>query len=49
MKEVKKLLYMVAIRGEEVSPFVKLEMISPLLCCLLDPLTDKYCRTRVLP
>ena len=27
-----------------VSPFVKLEIIPPLRCCLLDPVTNKYSR-----
>ena len=30
---------------KKVSPFVKFEIIPPLLKCLLDPLTSKYCRT----
>ena len=29
----------------KVSPFVKSEIILPLLCFLLDPLTNKHCRT----
>ena len=33
------------IRNEKVSPFVKFEIILPLLCFLLDPLTNKHCRT----
>ena len=32
-------------RDEKVSPFVKFEIILPLLCFLLDPLTNKHCRT----
>ena len=36
--------YLVVIRDEKVSPFVKFEIILPLLCFLLDPLTYKYCR-----
>ena len=28
----------------KVSPFVKFEIILPLLCFLLDPLTNKHCR-----
>ena len=31
------------IRHEKVSPFVKFEIILPLLCFLLDPLTNKHC------
>ena len=30
-------------RDEKVSPFAKFEMILPLLCFLLDPLTNKHC------
>ena len=30
------------IRDEKVSPFVKLEIILPLLCFLFDPLTNKH-------
>ena len=33
------------IRDEKVSHFVKFEIILPLLCFLLDPLTNKHCRT----
>ena len=33
------------IREEKVSPFVKFEIILPLLCFILDPLTNKHCRT----
>ena len=36
---------LVVIRYEKVTPFVKFEIILLLLCCLLDPLTNKYCRT----
>ena len=36
---------LVDIRHEKVSPFVKFEIILPLLCFLLDPLTKKHCRT----
>ena len=32
------------IRHEKVSPFVKFEIILPLLCFLLDPLTNRHCR-----
>ena len=32
-------------RDEKVSPFVKFEMILPLFCFLLDPLTNKHCST----
>ena len=33
--------HLVDIRDEKVSPFVKFEIILPLLCFLLDPLTNK--------
>ena len=33
--------YLVAIRDENVSPFVKFEIFLHLLCFLLDPLTEK--------
>ena len=33
---------LVDIKREKVSPFVKFEIIPPLLCFLLDPLTDKH-------
>ena len=36
--------HLVVIRDENVCPFVKCEIIVPLLCCLLDPLTNKHCR-----
>ena len=36
--------YLVVIRDEKVSPFVKFEIILLLLCFLLDPLTNKSCR-----
>ena len=36
--------HLVVIRDEKVSPFVKFEIILPLLCFLLDPLTNKHCR-----
>ena len=36
--------HLVVIRCKKVSPFVKFEIVLPLLCCLLDPLTNKYCR-----
>ena len=36
--------YLVVIRDEKVSPFVKFEIIPPLLCFLLDPLTNKHRR-----
>ena len=35
---------MVVIKYEEVCPFVKFEIILPLICCLLDTLTNKHCR-----
>ena len=37
--------HLVVIRDEKVSPFVKFEKILPILCFLLDPLTNKHCRT----
>ena len=37
--------HLVDIRHEKVSPFVKFEIILPLFCFLLDPLTSKHCRT----
>ena len=37
--------HLVVIRDEKVSPFVKFEIILPLLCFLLDPLTNKHCGT----
>ena len=37
--------HLVDIRDEEVSPFVKSEIILPLLCFLLDPVTNKHYRT----
>ena len=36
--------HLVVIREENVSPFVKFEIILSLLCLLLDPLTNKPCR-----
>ena len=36
--------HLVVIRHKKVSPFVKFEIILPLLCCLLDPLTNKHYR-----
>ena len=33
------------IRHEKVFPFVKFEIILPLFCFLLVPLTKKHCRT----
>ena len=36
--------HLVDIRHEKVSFFVKFEIILPLLCFLLDPLTNKHCR-----
>ena len=35
--------HLVVIKDEKVRPFVKFEVILPLLCCLLDPLTNKHC------
>ena len=37
--------HLIVIRDEKVSSFVKFEIILPLLCFLLDPLTNKHCRT----
>ena len=37
--------HLVVIRDQKVCPFVKFEIILPLLCFLLDPLANKYCRT----
>ena len=37
--------HLAVMRDEKVSPFVKFEIILPLLCFLLDPLTNKHCRT----
>ena len=36
--------HLVVIIDEKVSTFVKFEIILPLLCFLLDPLTNKHCR-----
>ena len=36
--------HLIAIRDEKVSPFVNFEMILPLLCFLLDPLTNEHFR-----
>ena len=35
--------YLFVIRDEKVSPFMKFEIIVPLLCFLLDPLTNRHC------
>ena len=37
--------HLVVIRDEKVSTFVKFEIILPLLCFLLGPLTSKNCKT----
>ena len=37
--------HLVVMRDEKVSPFVKFEIILPLLCFLSDPFTNKHCRT----
>ena len=37
--------HLILIRNETVSPFVKVEIILPLLCFLLDSLRNKHCRT----
>ena len=36
--------HLVVKRDVNVCPFVKFEIMLPLLCCLLDPLTNKHCR-----
>ena len=36
--------HLVVKRDEKVSPFVRFEIILPLLCFLLDSLTNKHCR-----
>ena len=36
--------YLVVIKDEKFCPFLKFETILPLLCCLLEPLTNKNCR-----
>ena len=36
--------HLFVIKDEKVCPFVKFEIILPLLCCQLDPLTNKDCR-----
>ena len=36
--------YLVVTKDEKVSPFVKIKIIVPFLCCLLDSLTNKHCR-----
>ena len=36
--------HLVVIGDENVGTFEKFEIILPLLCCLLDLLTYKYCR-----
>ena len=36
--------HLVVIRDEKVSPFVRFEIILPLLCFVVDPLTNKPCR-----
>ena len=37
--------YLVVMRDEKVYPFVKFEIIQPLLCFLSDSLTNKHCKT----
>ena len=37
--------HLIVTRYEKVSPFLKFEIILPLLCFLLDLLTNKHCRT----
>ena len=36
--------HLVIMRDGKVCSFVKFEIILPLLCCLLDPFTNKHCR-----
>ena len=36
--------HLAVIRDEKVSPFVKFQIILPLLCFLSDPFTNKHCR-----
>ena len=36
--------HLVVKKDEKVCPFVKLEIILPLLYCLLDPLANKHCK-----
>ena len=36
--------HLVVIKDEKACPFVKLEIILPLFCCLLDSLRNKHCR-----
>ena len=36
--------HLVVIRYEKASPFVKFGITLPILCLLLDPLTNKHCR-----
>ena len=36
--------HLVVIKDEQVFFLVKFEIILPLLCCLLDLLTNKHCR-----
>ena len=38
--------HLVVIKEEKFCPFVKFEIILPLLCCLIKPLTNKHCRAR---
>ena len=37
--------YLVDIRHEKVSPFVNFEIILSLFCFILEPLTNKDCKT----
>ena len=37
--------HLVVTRDEKLFPFVKFEIILPLLCFLPNPLTNKHCRT----
>ena len=36
--------HLIVIRNEKVSLFLKSEIVLPLLCFLLDPLTNQHCR-----
>ena len=35
--------HLVVIKDENACPFVKFEIILPLLCCLLDSITNRHC------
>ena len=36
--------HLVVIKDKKLYPFVKFKIIISLLCCLLDPLTNKHCK-----